>query len=238
MATGNYFKSDLYSIYNIIQTSMIVYPKEMIIATLRDFFSKDSYYRYISDSWGFPNTADNTGLPIDTGINDDLCTRVFIGENYRYNVAFYPAILVKNQGSKSTPLSLNRERGAVKYSTMQYEDGYGNKTEIRTPESFVTAGIWEGSINIDILTRSLRSRDDLLELIGMCFTDLYFESLQYAGIVVKPPSIGSPSESEDRNDKLFRQSITLDVRTQWERNVPVKNIIDVINFSMEFRKYF
>lgn len=125
MATGNYFKSDLYKIHNIIQSSMIVYPKEMIIATLRDFFSKDSYYRYISDVWGFPNTTDNTGLPIDAGLpGDDSCTRLFIGENYRYDVAFYPAILVKNSGSKSVPLSINRERGAIKYSSMQYEDGY------------------------------------------------------------------------------------------------------------------
>lgn len=111
----------------------------------------------------------------------------------------------------------------------------GNRTDVRTPESFVTAGIWEGSITIDVLTRSLRARDDLLELIGMCFTDIYFEALQYAGIVVKPPTIGSPSETEDRNDKLFRQSVTLEVRTQWERNVPIKNIIDIITFSMEFR---
>jgi len=45
----------------------------------------------------------------------------------------------------------------------------GNKTEVRTPESFVTAGIWEGSITIDVLTRSLRARDDLLELIRNVF---------------------------------------------------------------------
>lgn len=110
------------------------------------------------------------GLPIDAGLpDDDSCTRLFIGENYRYDVAFYPAILVKNAGSKSVPLSINRERGAIKYSTMQYEDGYGNRTEVRTPESFVTAGIWEGSITIDVLTRSLRARDDLLELIRNVF---------------------------------------------------------------------
>ena len=40
MSSNNFFKSDLYNVYNIIQASMLVYPKEVIITTLRDFFSK------------------------------------------------------------------------------------------------------------------------------------------------------------------------------------------------------
>ena len=40
MSTNNFFKSDIFGIYNIIQASMLVYPKEMIIATLEIFFLK------------------------------------------------------------------------------------------------------------------------------------------------------------------------------------------------------
>ena len=46
MSTNNFFKSDLFGLYNVVQASMLVYPKEVIIASLRDFFSKDSYYHY------------------------------------------------------------------------------------------------------------------------------------------------------------------------------------------------
>lgn len=247
MSTNNLFTSDLNRIHNIVQSSMLVYPKEVIIATLRDFFSKDSYYHYSKDQWGFPNTTDHTDLPIGAdmpygpGSNPDLSptanlsTRLFIGENYRYDGIYYPAILVKSNGSKYVPISINREKGGVQYDTTIFEDGYGNQTLVRRPVSFITAGIWEGSLSIDIMTRSLRSRDDLSELIAMCLTDITFDSLVDVGVIVKPINIGNPSEQEDRNDKLFRQTITLDVRTEWRREVPIGNIIDTIFFAVTFQ---
>jgi len=239
MATNNFFRSDLYGIHNIIQASMLVYPKEIILATLRDFFSQDSYYHYEQDQWGFPNTTDHTDLPPGADLpansfgstakeNDLLSTRLFIGENYRYDGIYYPAILVKSGGSKYVPISINREQGGIQYDILVYEDGYGNQVEVKRPISFITAGVWEGSIIIDVITRSLRSRDDLAELIGMAFAEIRVDSLYDIGIIVKPPNIGAPSESDDRNDKLFRQSITLDIRTEWRREIPVGNIIDAI----------
>ena len=246
MSSNNFFKSDLYNIHNIIQASMLVYPKEVIIATLRDFFSQDSYYHYSKDQWGFANTTDHTDLapgadlPYGAGahpeLNEDsiLSTRLFIGENYRKDVIFYPAILIKSGGSRYVPISINREKGAVQYEDVIFEDGYGNQTVVSRPKTFITAGAWEGCIIIDVMTRSLRSRDDLIELIAMCFTEIHFDSLYDVGVLIKPLSIGSPSETDDRNDKLFRQSITLDIRTEWRREIPIGNLIDAIMFSVEF----
>src|SRR5580692_8811576 len=110
---------------------MIVYPKEMIIATLRDLFSQDIYYHYSEDQFGFPNTTDHTDLPAGAdipvgGINSTatsntlLPTRVFIGENYRYDGIYYPAILVKSGGSKYVPISINRDQGGVQYTDLVY----------------------------------------------------------------------------------------------------------------------
>lgn len=223
---------------------MLVYPKEVILATLRDFFSKDSFYHYEKDQWGYPNTTDHTDLPLGADLpagsknstahpNDLLSTRVFIGENYRYDGIYYPAILIKSGGSKYVPISINREKGSVQYDAIVYDDGY-NQVTVQRPVSFITAGVWEGSIIIDVLTRSLRSRDDLVELIGMAFAEIAVDSLYDVGLVVKPPVIGSPSETDDRNDKLFRQSITLDIRTEWRRLIPIGNLIDTIMFSVTF----
>lgn len=246
MGSNNFFKSDLYGVYNIIQASMLVYPKEMIIDTLRHFFSQDSYYHYSRDQWGFANTTDHTDLPPGADLpsgpgahpelnpNPILSTRLFIGENYRYNSIYYPAILVKSGGSRYVPISINRNQGTIYYSEMLYEDGYGNQTLIRRPKSYVTAGIWEGSIIVDVQTRSLRSRDDLVELVGMCFAEVNFDTLHEVGIIVKPPVIGAPNEGDDRNDKLFRQSITLDIRTEWRREIPIQNLIDTILFTVTF----
>ena len=246
MSSNNFFKSDLFGLYNVVQASMLVYPKEVIIASLRDFFSKDSYYHYSKDQWGFANTTDHTDLPLGAdlphGIGShpelsntiNLSTRLFIGENYRYDGIYYPAILVKSGGSRYVPISINRDQDSVQYQDLIYEDGYGNQTAVHKPISLITAGAWEGSIVIDVLTRSLRARDDLLELMGMWFVELNFDTLVDIGVVVKPPSISAPSETDDRNDKLFRQSITLDIRTEWRREIPISNVIDAILFTVTF----
>lgn len=244
--SNNFFRSDLFGLYNIVQASMIVYPKEIIIATLRDFFSHDSYYHFAKDQWGFPNTTDHTDLPPGADMpfgpgshpelnpNPILPTRLFIGENYRYNSIYYPAILVKSGGTKYVPISINRNQGEIKYSKTIYTDGYGNSTEVRTPVAFMTAGAWEGTIIVDIMTRSLRARDDLIELVGMCFTEIQFETLHQIGIIVKPISVSGTSETDDRNDKLFRQTLTLDIRTEWKREIPIGNTIDAILFTASF----
>jgi hypothetical protein len=242
MSTNNFSKSNINNIYHIIQSSMISYPKEMIIGMLKDFFSKDDYYHYSKDQWGFANTTDHTNLPLGAdlpkgaiGSTSDtdtyLSTRLFIGENYRYNSIFYPAILIKSGGGRSVPISINRETGTIKYTDIIFQDGYGNETVVKRPDSFVTAGAWEGSIIIDVLTRSLVARDELISAIFMCFTDIHFDTMYDIGIIVKPIQIGSPTESDDRNDKLFRQSLTLDIRTEWRREIPIGNVIDTIFFT-------
>jgi hypothetical protein len=246
MSSNNFVKSDLFGIYNIIQSSMIVYPKEVIITTLRDFFSHDSYYHFSKDQWGFPNTTDHTDLPPGADLpygpgaqpqlnpHPVLPTRLFIGENYRYNGIFYPAILVKSGGTRYVPISINRNQGEIKYDKTLFVDGYGNETAVYKPVAFLTAGAWEGSIIIDVLTRSLRARDDLVELISMCFTEIHFEDLHQIGVIVKPLSVSGTSETDDRNDKLFRQTLTLEIRTEWKREIPIADTIDAILFTASF----
>lgn len=241
MSVGNIFRSDLYSIHNIVQNSLIVYPKEIILATLKDFFSLDSYYHYVKDAWGFALTPDHTDLPLTAGyvipnttLPDNSTTRLFIGENYRFDNIFYPAILVKHGGARYVPVSINRDTTKVKWSERLFIDGYGQEYIVRNPEHFVYSGAWEGSLIIDVKSRSLRARDDLVELIGICFTQITYESLRRSGIIVKPMQIGAPTEGEDRNDKLFNQSITLNIRSEWEVNAPINNVLEVINFVVSF----
>jgi hypothetical protein len=243
MSSNNFFRSDLMGIYNIVQASMIVYPKEVIIATLRNFFAEDSFYHFQKDAFGFPNTTDHTDLPLGADLpygpasqpflnpHPVLPTRLFIGENYRFDSIFYPAILVKNGGTRYVPISINRNKETVKYDRTLMFDGYGNKTVVTRPISLVTAGAWEGSIIIDVMTRSLRSRDDLIELVGMCLTEVQFDTLHEIGVIVKPISVGAPTETNDRNDKLFRQSITLEIRSEWRREIRIKHCIDAILFT-------
>lgn len=213
---------------------MIVYPKEIIIANLRDYFSKDSLYHYVRDEWGFAKNVEQKDLPFEAGLNDDIATRIFIGETFRFDGTFYPCILVRHNSSRYVPISINREGGRVDWGVRKFEDGYGNITFFKYPKSFIFAGAWEGSVSIDVITKSPKARDELIELVAMYFTDISFNELKNAGIVCKPISVSSPSEQDDRNDKIYRQSISMDIRTEWRREIPVENILEVINFAVEF----
>lgn len=234
IGTGGLYRSDLFGLFNIVQNTQMSFPKEAVIDVLRDIFSQDSYYHYVRDAWGFPLTPDHTDLSPNAGLYDDTTTRLYIGEAYRFDVIYYPAIIVRAGSSTYVPISFNREKETVLNKATLVVDGYGNETVVIQPTHFVLAGAWEGSLQIDIMTRSIRARDDLVELVMLACTDLRFEEFLKAGILMKRVSAGTPTEMEDRNDKLYKQSINLDIRTEWRRQIPVGNLIDAINICVEF----
>jgi len=235
MAAGFNYISDLYEIYSVSQNTCIRMPKDFIIASLKEFFGRDSKYHFSSDDWGYPLTPDLTDVPIEAGLFDDITTRIFIGDQNRFATIFYPAILVKPGSFRSVPISLNRDKYNVEYKSIEFYDDNGNRKWVNMPDKFVGGGAWEGSLNIEVQSRGIRERDDLVELISLYFVDLNWDNLSRAGVSIKPDvSMSSPSEGEDRNDKLFKQTITINIRGEWRREIPITDIIDVITFCVEF----
>lgn len=233
MGTGNTYRTDLYALHHVSQNTLVTQPKEIFIESLREFFSEDSYYHYVYDEWGFPKTPDLTGFPIEAGYNDDATTRIFIGEPYRFDVIYYPALLIRPAGSRFVPISFNNEEGSVQWTARRYVDGYGNESLVQTPESFIKAGAWEGSINIEIEAKSPQARDDLVDLVSIHFIANRRRQLQRSGVFVKGVSQGSPSETDDRNDKLFKCTVTCEIRSEWRIEVPVSNVVDMISICVD-----
>lgn len=234
MGSGNNVKTDLYALHGYIQNTMISFPKELFIETLREFFSQDSYYRYQRDAWGFPKIPDHTDLPSEAGLHDEITTRLFIGEYYRYDPIYYPAVLIRSAGARSVPISMNRNKGSLQWKNILFIDGYGNEKIVSTPAYFIQSGAWEGSITVDVESRSPRTRDELVDIISLAFVDTRFEEMKNSGVLIKGINSGAPAESDDRNDKLFKQTITFDIRSEWRRHIPVENILDAINICVDF----
>ena len=237
MATGFISRTDLNELNNIVQNTQMHIPKEFIIASLRDEFSKDSYYHYVSDPFGFPLVKDHTNLPVTAGLEDDETTRIFIAEAFFQEVTYYPAILVKAGSSRSVPISINRNKETVQNTPIKVIDGYGNETVRTVPTHFLFAGAWEGTIQLDIYARDILARDELVAFCKIFFEDLRFEELRRAGILVKSGGVSAsaPSESYDRDQEpLYKQSINLDIRTEWRREIPIDNIITMITFCVDF----
>lgn len=234
MTSSHFFKSDLNQIHSIVQNTMTVHSKELVLFALRDFFAKDSFYRFVTDHYGYPKTVDVTDLPLDAGIVDDSTTRLCIQEAFRMEPSFYPAIIVRAGSINSVPISFNRETASVQWDKLIFEDGYGNIKTFKTPKHFIFAGAWEGSINIDILARDIRTRDDLADLISILFVDVAFNELVKEGLIVTGISTSGASEIDDRTGKLFRETINLKTRTEWRRQIGVSNIVEIINTAVEF----
>lgn len=236
MSAGFNRISDLNGIYNTTQNTLIRYPKDAMIAALRDYFSQDSKYHYVRDEWGFPHTPDHTDLPTDAGFNDDLTTRVFIGEKDRFDIVYYPAILVSAGGFRAVPISLNRKVLDTELEEVEYVNAETGETKIIVqPAKFVPGGAWEGTINFDIQSKGVVERDDLVELVSIFFKDYNWDNFYRAGIAIKPttPSIGTYSVEQDGNMKLFKQTVSVDIRGEWQRDIPFRNIIDAISICVE-----
>ena len=238
MGQSNSQRTDLYSLMGYYANSPLVHPKELIIETLRKLFSQDSYYHYTKDQWGFALTPDNADLPLDAGMasageNSNATTRIFISESYRNEIKFFPSVLVKSLGSKSVPISMSRNKGKIIWRNVVYTDNEGSEIILASPDYFVQNGAWEGSLSVDVTARSIRARDEIAEIISVTLDDLYKEDLQVAGVFIKSINIGSGSETDDRNDKLFKLSITLEIRSEWERRIPITSVVDAINICMD-----
>jgi len=235
--TLNFHRTDLYQIHNVVQNTLMSYPKELVIDILRKEFSKDSFFHYVADPWGFPKVVDHTDLPLDAGYNNDLTTRIFIGEAFRQDAILYPALMVRMTSAKSVPISMSRNKETIEYEKQLVIDGYGNTKEFFIPRYIDLAGAWEGSISIDIWARDIHSRDNLISLLMLMFTDIRFETMRKAGVLIKSgsPSVSGVSEGDDRRqDKLYKATINMEVRSEWRRLIPVGGIVDRINFCVDF----
>lgn len=239
-ATGSLIRTDLYHAHHVVQNTLMAYPKELIIGMLREEFAQDSFYHYVSDAWGYPKIPDHTDLPLGAGLADDLTTRLFIGEAFRQDAIFYPAILVKMISARSVPISMNRNKDVISYERQTVIDGYGNSKEFFIPKFIDLAGAWEGSIAIDIISRDILDRDNLISIVMLLFTDIRFESLRKAGVLIKSgqPTLGGISEGDDRQqEKIYKATISIDIRTEWRRLIPIDGIVERINFCVDFRAW-
>lgn len=235
MTTGSFTRTDLNDIHHVVQNTQTNVVKDIVSGILRDEFSKDAFYHFVRDEWGYPKTPDETNMDLDAGFADEQTTRIFIGERFRHDAIFYPAIFIKMGAVNYVPISINRNKETVKYDAMKVVDGYGNEKVFTTPTHYVFAGAWEGSVILDIFARDIETRDELAAMTSLMVQDIRYEELLRAGVAIRKVSIAGPSETQDRDQEpLYKTSVTLDIRTEWRREIPVESTLDAVNICVEF----
>lgn len=234
MTTANFFPSDLFAIHRIIQNTQIIYAKELIVSALREYFAQDTRYHYVRDEWGFPKVIDATDVHPEAGLHDDLMTRIWIGQENKLDTVFRPSLLVKHTGANYKPIAFNQNNESIQYSKRLFEDGYGNNYVIKVPQYFMFSGAWDTNFDIEVEADAPVDRSALAECVSMLFQSILFNRMPLDGLFVKNTRVSGESVEDFQNNKIFKQTISLECRGEYRRIIPIENLIDVINVCIDF----
>lgn len=220
--------SDFFANNHIVQNVAIVQPKNLLIQSLRDLFRRDSIFTYRDDEFGFPLTPDMTGKSIDT-IDS---TKILISDIFRYDVKFYPAVVIKHNGGSYKPLSFNQD-GTYKYRIDYIENAQGARRKISTPTHKVYAGKWELNIEVGVYCESLSELQELIDILSIALQHVLWNDLRASGLFIQGLSIGGESSEPYANDYIYSQNLSLRCLSEWRVEIPIENIIEQIVFSFD-----
>ena len=223
--------SSFYGDNHIVQNSLMVQPKQLMIDLLRREFSTDSEYTYRSDEYGFPLVRDMSGIDADS----ELTTKILISDQYRYDMKFFPNMLVSSKGGSYKALSANQNQ-TIKYRTDVTEDRYGDRRVLKTPTHRVYSGMWEISLDIQINAESHVETEELADLAAIILQYKVFQELRAGGFILKTLSVGSESSEQYANDFIYSQNISISGVSEWRVEVPIDNLVEKIVFNVTSTK--
>mgnify|MGYP001463238999 CR=1 FL=1 len=224
--------SNFFSDHNIIQNVAIVQPKNLLISALRDIFRSDSIFTYRDDQYGYPLTPDLTGIDIDS----ELTTKILISDVYRYEVKFFPAIVIKANGGTYKPLSFNQNM-TLKHREDIIENSYGSMSKIKTPTHRIYAGMWDLSFDVSIYSESHSELEELTEIASMALQYSLWQDLRANGLFIKSLSIGGENAEPYANDFVYSQNITLSTFSEWRVEIPLDSIIEKLVFYFDSTRH-
>lgn len=224
--------SNFFSDHNIIQNVAIVQPKNLLISALRDIFRSDSIFTYRDDRYGYPLTPDLTGLDVDS----ELTTKILISDVYRYEVKFFPAIVIKANGGTYKPLSFNQNM-TLKHREDVIENSYGSISKIKTPTHRIYAGMWDLSFDVSIYSESHSELEELTEIASMALQYSLWQDLRANGLFIKSLSIGGENAEPYANDFVYSQNITLSTFSEWRVEIPLDSIIEKLVFYFDSTRH-
>jgi hypothetical protein len=220
--------SDFFSDNNIIQQTAIVAPKSLIIDGLRGVFSKDNIFTYRTDEFGYPLTIDLTGKEIDS----EDTTKILISDAYRYEMKFFPAIIIKSNGGTYKPLSFNQNM-TYKYRRDLVTDEYGATRTVSTPTHRVYTGLWDMNFDIGIYSESYSELEELVDIVSIALQYTLWNELRENGLFIKRLTISGESAEPYANDYIYSQNISINTHSEWRAEIPLDNVIEKLVFFFD-----
>lgn len=220
--------SNFFSDNHVIQQVCIVQPKNLFIDVLRRRFALDNLYTYRMDEFGFPLTPDLTGGDIDS----ENTTKILISDVYRYDVKFYPAVVVKTAGGSYKPISFN-QNATIKYRKDVVQNNFGQNIITKTPTHRVYAGMWENNFDITVYSESHSELEEITEIILSELQFVSWNELRANGIFIQGTNFSAENAEPYANDYIYSHTISLRTLTEWRAEIPLDNVIEKIVFYFD-----
>lgn len=220
---SNFFEDN-----SIIQQVCVTQPKNLLIDVLRKYFANDSVFTYRMDEYGFPKTRDLTGIEIDS----EETTKILISDIFRYEVKFYPAIIIKNGGGSYKPISFN-QNATYKYRKDREESSNGLITETLTPSHRVYAGAWDMNFDVTIYSESQAELEELVDIVTLMLQYTAWNELRANGLFINKLSIGAENAEPYANDYVYNQTISISTYSEWRVEIPLDNVIEKLLFYFD-----
>lgn len=253
MSTSHIVYSSFFSRYDIVKHVSLLQGKNLLIDALRELFRNDTVFPFRTDEFGFPLVPDHTGLPLEEAglgidantlqpiinpspnlsVDSAMSTKILITDVFRQDVMFYPVITVKHTGGNYMPISFNQNAYTLHYRNEFVKDGYGNTFQVRTPTHYVYSGAWEQTFEIKIVALSPTDREELVDIVSIGLQHVMRDGLLKAGLFVKRINFNGEAEEDYVNDHLYTYSISLSTYSEWSREVPVRSVVERINFYLD-----
>jgi len=217
---------------SFLYNTLVVDTRDILISSLRDWFSHDDIYTYKADVFGYP-LIPQTDLRgggivgsqvIVWGVNS---TKIMISDDYRFNSRFFPAITVTDNGGNNSEVSFNQEMGGVKYELEEAVIN-GKIVQRRVPSHVIFAGAWKQNYAINIIAEDHQTRKRLKDVISALFVNVLRETLLSRGVFIEKVGLGGDREDQFVNDYYYSSSVNLDLYSEWRREIPIVMLVEAI----------
>ena len=220
---------------DIVWNSLVIDSKDILIQSLREYFSNDPVFRYRSDEFGFPllpkaELVDGKIVGREDIVWGDNSTKIIITDDYRFKPRFFPAITTTDNGGSNYEISFNQELSCVKYKVEELIRE-GRIIQRRVPSHVLFAGSWKQNYSINIIAEDHATRKRLKDIVAILLMNVLRNTLLERGIFIEKMTFGGDREEEFKNDYYYYATINVDLYSEWRREIPVTMLVEAISIS-------
>lgn len=203
----------------IVETTDIEVIKDLFVNTLRESFGRHPIFTWV------PKEDDPQYPDFDK-------TQIVITDVYRYDAVFLPVITVRINSSNYHPISFNQDLFKVEYLLDENGRPLRQSNGAPIPNYYEFVGGWDSTVTLEVNAESVIDREQLVAITKIIFMNIKRDELYRKGIHVIRVGHGGESETPYHNDYIYKQTVNVEVYSEWTNRIPVGELLEAIDVQV------